>query len=68
MFIQVGRVRKTHVEDWLIETNLAEIDDFQDLPEQIFQDSSASLVMSKIETFLKQAIKSLREKYALQQM
>ena len=65
---ELEEVRKTHVEDWLIETNLAEIDDFQDLPEQIFQDSSASLVMSKIETFLKQAIKSLREKYALQQM
>lgn len=68
---ELSRVRRPHVEDWLIETNLAEIDEFQDLPEQIFTEPQLAkdgLVMGRIEKFLKQAINNIREKYALQQM
>lgn len=65
---ELGSVRKPHVEDWLIETNLAELDEFAELPEKIFADAQKSLGMAKIEIHLKQAIQVIRDKYALQRM
>ncbi|MEZ4824694.1 MAG: CHAT domain-containing protein [Bacteroidia bacterium] len=71
LLTELHKVRKPHIEDWLIETNLAEIDDFQSLPDQIFNEDMAvreGLVMAKVEQFLKQAVNSIRNKYALQEM
>ncbi|MDX2249851.1 MAG: CHAT domain-containing protein [Bacteroidia bacterium] len=68
---ELHKVRRPHVEDWLIETNLSEIDDFQNLPDQIFNQETVlkeGLVMARIEQFLKQAVNTIREKYALQEM
>ncbi|GAB4420635.1 MAG: hypothetical protein OHK0039_34490 [Bacteroidia bacterium] len=67
---ELDGIRRPHVEDWLIETNLAEVDELADLPERIFTDNARRLdylTMAKIEPHLKGAIKLMQDKYALQQ-
>ena len=64
---ELEAVRRPHVEDWLIETNLAEVEELASLPDQIFLAGAKPLeseVMARIEPHLKGAIKLIQDKYA----
>ncbi|MEM7374490.1 MAG: hypothetical protein AAF587_38210 [Bacteroidota bacterium] len=68
LLTELNRVRRTHVEDWLIETNLAELDDFAVLPDSIFGSGNGkneSLTMARVELKLKEAVNHLRQQYVL---
>lgn len=66
---ELKMIKRTHVDDWLIETNLAELDEFNDLTQAIFQEAGKdTLRMAKVEHSLKQAVKVVRDKYASRAM
>ena len=68
---ELGAVRRPHVADWLIETNLAELDELADLPERIFRAGERmveALAMAQIERHLKSAVEQLQKKYAQLEM
>ena len=63
MLTVLDQVKPNHVEDWLIETNLAEVDDCQDLTSRIFS-GEAGLPMGMVEPGLKEAVKLIRDRAA----
>lgn len=67
LLTQLNQVERNHVEDWLIETNLAEVEEFENLASKIFAQPSP-LPMSRVEPHLKGAIKQIRQQYAQRMM
>jgi hypothetical protein len=63
---ELESVRKPHVEDWLIETNLTDVEECAGLAGRLFGGGVETLVMNTVETQLKQLIRSLQEKYTVQ--
>ncbi|MDX1905729.1 MAG: CHAT domain-containing protein [Bacteroidia bacterium] len=69
LLTELESIRKPHVDDWLTETNLAEVEECLGLSDNMFLEGSTrldSLVMSRVETHLKAVIRMLQEKYAVQ--
>lgn len=67
LLTQLDRVQRNHVEDWLIETNLAEVADYAGLAQKIFP-QTVPLPMGQVEPHLKEAVQALRQKYAQRMM
>ncbi len=65
MLTRLEAVRRNHVEDWLIETNLAEVEDCAGLAEKIFIDTEV-LPMGSVEPHLKDTVKGVRQKLSQQ--
>jgi|GEM_PF-1796615 len=67
LLTELHGVKKHHVEDWLITTNLNEIDEFSDLANKIFRrnpQNKTSMFMAEVERDLKKALTSFRNRHA----
>ncbi|MEO1385634.1 MAG: hypothetical protein AAFV78_20625, partial [Bacteroidota bacterium] len=68
---ELEHVRKTDVKDWLMATNLAELNELGDLPAEIFEvegEQRDALFMSIVESKLKSTVEFVKKKYSINEM
>ncbi|MEO1418919.1 MAG: CHAT domain-containing protein [Bacteroidota bacterium] len=68
---ELEHVRKTDVKDWLMATNLAELNELGDLPAEIFEvegEQREALFMSIVESKLKSTVEFVKKKYSINEM
>ncbi len=71
LLTELGKVRRPHLEDWLISTNLGEVSHFSGLPDSIFPSSgkgSAERAMAMVEMDVKRALDDYKQQLARKMM
>ena len=71
LLTELGKIRRPHLEDWLISTNLGEVSYFSGLPDSIFPKSGKASVeraMAMVEMDVKRALDDYKQQLARQMM